>query len=116
MQEILFSILLGGAAGVVWALLEVAFFFAGLKRAEKRAKSELAAGEDFNAVNKRQNSYIMRFFVGKYVLNVVILLLLFLCRGWLPYRWEIIMLSAGIVLALLSQILIVRLSVRRKAK
>ncbi len=116
MQDILFSILLGGAAGAVWAALEVMVFFFGLRRAEKRAKQELAEGADVQGVNKRQNNYIMRFFIGKYVLNVLLLLVLFLCRGWLPFRWEVIMLSAGIVLALMSQLLIVRFSVGKKTR
>lgn len=116
MQDILFSIVLGAAVGAVWAALEVMVFFIGLRRADKRARQELAEGADVKAVNKRQNSYIMRFFIGKYVLNVVLLLALFLCRGWLPYRWEIIFVSAGIVLALMSQLLIVRFGVGKKKR
>ncbi len=114
MQEILFSIILGGAAGAVWAALEVMVFFIGLGRADKRAERELAEGADVKDVNKRQNNYIMRFFIGKYVLNVVLLLVLFLCRGWLPYRWEVILLAAGIVLALTSQLLIARFAAGKK--
>lgn len=116
MQDILFSIMLGGAAGAVWAALEVLAFFIGLRRADKRAKQELAEGADVKDVNKRQNNYIMRFFIGKYVLNVVLLVVLFLCRGWLPYRWEVVLLSAGIVLALMSQLLIARFAVGKKAR
>ncbi|HIU10032.1 MAG TPA: hypothetical protein IAB00_02075 [Candidatus Avidehalobacter gallistercoris] len=116
MQDILFSIMLGGAAGAVWAALEVIVFFIGLRRAARRAEQELAGGADVNSVNKRQNIYIMRFFIGKYVLNVVLLLALFLCRNLLPYSWEIILLSAGIVLALMSQVLIVRFGVGKKQR
>jgi hypothetical protein len=50
----------------------------------------------------------------KYGLNVVLLLVIFLLRGFLPYRWEYVMLSAGIALALLSQLLIVRFGLRKK--
>ncbi len=113
-MEILYSILLGGVCGAVWAVVEVIAFFIGIKKADKRAAKRIAEGEDEQKAGKEQTNFIMKFFMLKYGLNVVLLLVIFLLRGFLPYRWEYVMLSAGIALAMLSQLLIVRFGLRKK--
>lgn len=115
-MKILFSVLLGGGCGVVWALLEIGIFFRGLKSAEQKAAAMAAAGgeEAKIAAAKKQNNYVMKYFLCKYGLDIALLVLIFLARGALPYRWEYILLSAGIVLALVTQLVFVRFVPRRQ--
>lgn len=113
-MEILFSVLIGGGFGALWALAELAVFFRGLKKAEHKAALLKAADDADNvAAEKQKTNYVMKYFVCKYVLNIVLLLVIFLLRAYLPYRWEYIMLSAGIVMALTSQLVFVRFASRK---
>lgn len=113
-MEILYSVLIGAGCGAVWALVELAVFAIGLKKCEAKSARELAKSGDAVEAAGVKNNFVMKYFLCKYLLNVLMLFLVFLLRGFLPYRWEFIMLSAGVVLALASQVLMVRFALNRK--
>ncbi|MBQ2887291.1 MAG: hypothetical protein IJE29_00030 [Firmicutes bacterium] len=113
-MAILYSVLIGAGCGAVWALVELAVFALGIKRVEAKSARELAETGDEVAAAKIKSSFVMKYFLYKYLLNVLMLFVVFLLRAHLPYRWEIIMLSAGLVLALTSQVLMVRFALNRK--
>ncbi len=113
-MEILYSVLIGAGCGVVWALVELAVFAVGLKKNEVKSAKELAETGDAVAAARVKNNFVMKYFLCKYLLNILLLFVVFLLRAMLPYRWEFIMLSAGVVLALSSQVLMVRFALNRK--
>lgn len=113
-MEILYSVLIGAGCGAVWALVELAVFAIGLKKCESKAAGKLAESGDAVEAAGVKNNFVMKYFLCKYLLNVLMLFAVFMLRGFLPYRWEFIMLSAGVVLALASQVLMVRFALNRK--
>lgn len=111
-MEILLPVLAGGAFGVVWAALELWVFFLGQKRADKKAAEILAEGGDDAkvAAERHKGNYVMKYFVCKYGLDIVMLALIFFARAHLPFRWEYALLAAGIVLAMATQLVFTKVA------
>lgn len=114
-MEILFSVLIGGGGGAVWAAMELGVFLWGQKRTEAKAAALLADGAaDRLSAERQKNNYIMKYFVVKAVLDVLLLLTIFLLRDKLPFRWEYILIASGVVLALFIQLIFPKLVLRKK--
>lgn len=119
-MEILLPVLIGGAFGALWAALEIWVFLWGQKRADKKAAEMLANGGDDakTSAERYKGNYVMKYFMCKYGLDIAMLAIVFLARESLPFRWEYILLAAGIVLAMATQVVFtkMKLSVRGGGK
>lgn len=105
-MEILLPVLIGGAFGALWAAVELWVFFIGQKRADKKVAEILADGGDDAklAAERHKGNYVMKYFVCKYGLDIVMLAMIFFARAHLPFKWEYVLLAAGIVLAMATQL------------
>lgn len=110
-MEILFPVLIGGTFGAIWAALEIWVFLWGQKRADKKAAEILAEGGDAakTSAERHKGNYVMKYFFCKYGLDIAMLAIIFLAREMLPFRWEYILLAAGIVLAMATQLVFTKM-------
>lgn len=106
MTEIVYSALLGLAIGGIWALGELVLLSRSVALADAKAAALREAGADELAVSRQTTSPVLKFFVSKYFLNVGLLLVVFLLRGMLPWRWEYVLLFVGIGLTALFQFML----------
>lgn len=106
MTEIVYGALLGTLIGGLWAVAELVLLTRVIKRADAKAAAMLAAGADKQAASRKTTEPVLKFFVSKYFLNVALLVVVFLLRGFLPWRWEFILLFVGIGLTVLFQLLL----------
>ncbi len=113
-MEIVYALLLGTAIGGVLALLALALLLSVLKRQDKKAAESLAAGADAEEVNRKTLNVILKFYVSKYLLDVLVLLALFLARDWLPFRWDFILLAVGVMLTIFFQLLLACTGVNKR--
>ena len=113
-MEIVYALLLGTAIGGVLALLALALLLSVLKRQDKKAAAALAAGADAQEVNRKTLNAILKFYVSKYLLDVLVLLALFLARDWLPFRWDFILLAVGVMLTIFFQLLLACTGVNKR--
>lgn len=112
-MEIVYALLLGTAIGGVLALLALALLLSVLKRQDKKAAA-LAAGADAKEVNRKTLNAILKFYVSKYLLDVLVLLALFLARDWLPFRWDFILLAVCVMLTIFFQLLLACTGVNKR--
>lgn len=111
-MEILFPVLIGACFGGLWAAVEIWAFLLGQKRADKKAAEILAEGGDGAeiAAARHKGNYVMKYFLCKIGLDVAMLAAIFFTRNLLPLRWEYVLLAAGIVLAMFTQLVFVKLA------
>lgn len=111
-MEILLPVLIGAAFGALWAAGEVWVFLLGQKRADAKAAQILRDGGDGAAVaaERHRGGYVMKYFLCKIGLDVLLLAAIFFARGLLPMKWEYVLLAAGIVLAMFTQLVFTRLA------
>lgn len=111
-MEILFPVLIGACFGALWAAGEIWVFLLGQKRAEKQAADILSAGgeEAKIAAGRHRANYVMKYFLCKIGLDILMLASIFLAKDFLSLRWEYVLLAAGIVLAMFTQLVFVRLA------
>lgn len=105
-MEIFYALLMGAAIGGVWVLVALALLLQVVKRSDAKVAAALQAGEDGQAVNRQALNAVLKFHVSKYILDVLLLLGLFLARGWLPFRWDFTLLGVGIMLTVFFQLLL----------
>lgn len=105
-MEIFYALLMGAAIGGVWVLVALALLLQVVKRSDAKVAAALQAGEDGQAVNRQALNAVLKFHVSKYILDVLLLLALFLARGWLPFRWDFTLLGVGIMLTVFFQLLL----------
>lgn len=110
-MEILLPVLIGACFGALWAAGEVWVFLLGQKRADAKAAQILREGGDGAklAAERHRGGYVMKFFVCKYFLDIAMMVVLFLLRGCMPFRWEYMLLSAGVMLAMAVQFVFTKL-------
>ena len=113
-MEIFYALLMGAAIGGVWVLVALALLLQVVKRSDAKMAAALQAGEDGQAVNRQALNAVLKFHVSKYILDVLLLLALFLARGWLPFRWVFTLLGVGIMLTLFFQLLLACLGVNKR--
>ena len=105
-MEIFYALLMGAAIGGVWVLVALALLLQVVKRSDAKVAAALQAGEDGQDVNRQALNAVLKFHVSKYILDVLLLLVLFLARGWLPFRWDFTLLGVGIMLTVFFQLLL----------
>lgn len=111
-MEILLPVLIGACFGALWCAVEIWVFLFGQKRADVKAEQILReGGEDavLSAGRYRAN-YVMKYFLCKIGLDILMLALIFFARGVLPFRWEYALMAAGIVLAMFTQLVFTKLT------
>lgn len=110
-MEILFPVLIGACFGGVWAAVEIWVFLQGQKRADKKAAEIMAdGGEDAKlSADRHKANYVMKYFLCKYGLDIAMLACIFFARNLLPFRWEYVLLAAGIMLAMTTQLVFTKM-------
>lgn len=106
-MEVFYALLLGAAVGGVWSLAALACLFRVVKKSDAKIAVALQEGKEGQAVSREALNSVLRFHVSKYILDVVLLLVLFLARGWLPFRWEFTLLAVAIMVTIFFQLLLV---------
>ena len=100
-MEIFYALLMGAAIGGVWVLVALALLLQVVKRSDAKVAAALQAGEDGQDVNRQALNAVLKFHVSKYILDVLLLLVLFLARGW-----DFTLLGVGIMLTVFFQLLL----------
>lgn len=113
-MEIVYALLLGTVIGGAWSLLALALLFSVLKRRDNKVAAAIAAGADKQAENRRTLNLVLKFHVSKYILDVLLLLVLFLARAWLPFRWEFVLLALAMMITIFFQLLLAFTGVNRR--
>ena len=105
-MEKVYALLLGAVIGGAWISAALAILLSMLKRCDAKAAAALAAGEDKQEVNRKTLNKVLRFFVSKNILDVLLFLVLFLIRGWLPFNWVFVLLGVAVMMTIVFQILL----------
>lgn len=111
-MEILLPVLIGACFGVLWAAVEIWVFLFGQKRADRKAAEILREdGEGAKlAAERHKGNYVMKYFLCKFGMDIVMLAVIFFAREYLPLRWEYVLLAAGIVLAMFTQLVFTKVA------
>ena len=99
---IILSILIGFAFGTIFSVLDHYLLLRVLKNLslEDEAKDKAS---------------ITRVYVQRYVINVVVLIVIFIFRGYYaPFNWEYILIGAALGLTLPSRFLAIRMGIEKK--
>jgi len=113
-MEIVYALLLGAVIGGAWVLTALAILLSMLKRCDVKAAAALAAGGDKQEVSRKTLNTVLKFYVSKMLLDVLLLLALFLARGWLPFRWEFVLLAVAVMLTIFFQLLLACTGVNKR--
>lgn len=98
---IVLSLLLGGAVGTVFSVIDHYLLLRTLR--------------NLNLDDELQNKQsITRVYVVRYVINIAVLVVVFAVRNYLPFDWQFILIGTAVGLTLPARFLAMRMGLERK--